>query len=63
MGYHVTIHIFWQASEQAEEDVVKQKIKEISGYNRDNQRKISKKEFSLMRLDITIGMALSQLIM
>ncbi|MFY9797939.1 MAG: hypothetical protein WAK17_11225 [Candidatus Nitrosopolaris sp.] len=34
------------ASEQAEEDVVKQKIKEISGYDRDNQPKISKKEFS-----------------
>ncbi|MFZ0513196.1 MAG: divalent metal cation transporter [Candidatus Nitrosopolaris sp.] len=54
---------FWQASEQAEEDVVKQKIKEISGYDRDNQPKISKKEFSLMRLDVAIGMALSQLIM
>ena len=54
---------FWQASEQAEEDVVKQKIKEISGCDRDNLPKISKKEFSLMRLDIAIGMALSQLIM
>ena len=51
---------FWQASEQAEEDVVKQKIKEISG--KDKPR-ISKKEFSLMRLDVAIGMALSQLIM
>ena len=54
---------FWQASEQAEEDVVKQKIKEISGCDRDNRPKISKKEFGLMRLDIAIGMALSQLIM
>ena len=35
---------FWRASEQAEEDVVKQKIKEISGCDRDNQPKISKKE-------------------
>jgi NRAMP (natural resistance-associated macrophage protein)-like metal ion transporter len=54
---------FWQASEQAEEDVVKQKIKEISEYDRDNPPRISKKEFSLMRLDVAIGMALSQLIM
>jgi NRAMP (natural resistance-associated macrophage protein)-like metal ion transporter len=54
---------FWQASEQAEEDVVKQKIKEISEYDRDNPPRITKKEFGLMRLDIVIGMALSQLIM
>jgi Mn2+/Fe2+ NRAMP family transporter len=54
---------FWQASEQAEEDVVKQKIKEISEYDRDNPPRISKKEFRLMRLDVAIVMALSQLIM
>ena len=40
---------FWQASEQAEENVVKQKIKEISEYDRDNPPRISKKEFSLMK--------------
>ena len=38
---------FWQASEQAEEDVAKQKIKEISGSGKDKP-KISKKEFRLM---------------
>ena len=51
---------FWQASEQAEEDVAKRKIMEISG--KDKPR-ISKSEFNLMRIDVTIGMALSQLIM
>jgi NRAMP (natural resistance-associated macrophage protein)-like metal ion transporter len=51
---------FWQASEQAEEDVAKRKIKEISG--KDKPR-ISKSEYGLMRIDVTIGMALSQLIM
>lgn len=57
---------FWQTSEQAEEDVVKHKITEISGYDRggnNNRPKISKREFRLMRLDVAIGMALAQLIM
>jgi NRAMP (natural resistance-associated macrophage protein)-like metal ion transporter len=56
---------FWQTSEQAEEDVVKHKITEISGrYDRGSYRpKISKREFRLMRLDVAIGMALAQLIM
>jgi NRAMP (natural resistance-associated macrophage protein)-like metal ion transporter len=60
---------FWQTSEQAEEDVVKHKITEISGRydrggsNNNNRPKISKREFRLMRLDVTIGMALAQLIM
>lgn len=62
---------FWQTSEQAEEDVVKHKITEISGRydrggsnnNNNNRPKISKREFRLMRLDVAIGMALAQLIM
>jgi NRAMP (natural resistance-associated macrophage protein)-like metal ion transporter len=52
---------FWQASEEAEEDVAKHKITEINGVG--NSPKISKKELMLMRSDVTIGMALSQLIM
>lgn len=52
---------FWQASEEAEEDVVKNKITEISGMG--NSPRISKKEMRLMRSDVTIGMALSQLVM
>jgi NRAMP (natural resistance-associated macrophage protein)-like metal ion transporter len=52
---------FWQASEEAEEDVEKRKITNIS--DKDNLPKISKKEIRLMRSDIMIGMALSQLVM
>jgi Mn2+/Fe2+ NRAMP family transporter len=52
---------FWQASQEAEEDVVKHKITEINRVG--NSPKISKKEMMLMRSDVTIGMALSQLIM
>ena len=50
---------FWQASEEAEEDVMKHKIKEIGK----GRPKISTKELSLMRTDILIGMAFSHLIM
>jgi NRAMP (natural resistance-associated macrophage protein)-like metal ion transporter len=50
---------FWQASEEAEEDVAKHKIKEIGKGN----PKISKKEIKSMRQDTAIGMAFSQLIM
>jgi NRAMP (natural resistance-associated macrophage protein)-like metal ion transporter len=50
---------FWQASEEAEEDVAKHRIKEIGKGN----PKISKKEMKLMREDTAIGMAFSQLIM
>jgi NRAMP (natural resistance-associated macrophage protein)-like metal ion transporter len=51
---------FWQASEEAEEDVEKHKIKEIGGKGKP---KISKKEMKSMRQDTAIGMAFSQLIM
>jgi NRAMP (natural resistance-associated macrophage protein)-like metal ion transporter len=50
---------FWQASEEAEEDVAKHKIKEIGK----GKPKISNKEIKLMRQDTAIGMAFSQLIM
>ena len=51
---------FWQASEEAEEDVEKHKIKEIGGKG---IPRIAKKEIKLMRQDTAIGMAFSQLIM
>jgi NRAMP (natural resistance-associated macrophage protein)-like metal ion transporter len=50
---------FWQTSEEAEEDVAKHKISEI-GKGRPN---ISKKEMRFMKVDVTIGMILSQFIM
>jgi Mn2+/Fe2+ NRAMP family transporter len=52
---------FWQASEEAEEDVAKHKIREIS--SKYNSPKIAKKDVRLMRSDIAVGMALSQLVM
>jgi Mn2+/Fe2+ NRAMP family transporter len=52
---------FWQASEEAEEDVAKHKITEINRVG--NSPKISKKEMMLMRSDVTIGMACSLLVM
>jgi len=50
---------FWQASEEAEEDVVKRKIKEIGKHI----PRISKKEITLMRQDTAVGMAFSQIVM
>jgi NRAMP (natural resistance-associated macrophage protein)-like metal ion transporter len=50
---------FWQASEEAEEEVEKHKIKEIGK----DKPKISKKDIRLMRQDTAIGMAFSQIIM
>ena len=49
---------FWQASEEAEEDVAKEKIKEIGKGN----PKVSKKEIKLMRIDIAVGIAFAELI-
>jgi Mn2+/Fe2+ NRAMP family transporter len=55
---------FWQASEEAEEDVAKHKIKEIgSEKNNNRQPKIAKKEVKIMRFDIAIGIAFSHFIM
>ena len=50
---------FWQASEEAEEEVEKHKIKEIGK----GKPKISKKDIRLMRQDTATGMAFSQIIM
>jgi Mn2+/Fe2+ NRAMP family transporter len=50
---------FWQASEEAEEDVAKKKIKEIGK----GSPKVSKKEVNIMRADVMLGMAFSLLIM
>ena len=50
---------FWQASEEAEEDVAKNKIKEIGK----GKPKITRREIKLMRIDVAFGMAFSKLIM
>jgi NRAMP (natural resistance-associated macrophage protein)-like metal ion transporter len=50
---------FWQASEEAEEDVSKKKIEEIGK----GKPKVSKKEVKVMRADVMLGMAFSLLIM
>ena len=50
---------FWQTSEEAEEDVAKNKINEIG----EGIPKTEKKEISLMRKDVAVGMGLSQAIM
>lgn len=50
---------FWQASEEAEEDVTKNKIKNIG----EGIPKIKNKEIKSMRKDVVIGMAFSQIVM
>lgn len=50
---------FWQASEEAEEEVKKKKIPEIDV----GTPQMSKKEYKLMKTDVAIGMFFSQLIM
>ena len=50
---------FWQASEEAEEDVAKNKIKDIG----EGKPKIRKKEIMMMRKDVAVGMVFSQAIM
>jgi NRAMP (natural resistance-associated macrophage protein)-like metal ion transporter len=60
-GTTITPYVFfWQASQEAEEDVAKHKIKEIG---KGKPRLVSKRDVKRMRLDTTIGMAFSQLIM
>ena len=52
-GTTISLYLFfWQASEEAEEDVAKHKIEEIGKGNPD----ISKKEIKFMRMDIATGM-------
>ena len=50
---------FWQTSEEAEEDVRKNKIKDVG----EGTPKIRNKEIKIMRKDVVIGMAFSQIIM
>ncbi|MHB8601435.1 MAG: NRAMP family divalent metal transporter [Nitrosotalea sp.] len=50
---------FWQTSEEAEEDVAKNKIKEMG----EERPKTQKKEIVLMRKDVAVGMGFSQAIM
>ena len=50
---------FWQTSEEAEEDVAKNKINEIG----EGKPKTRKKEIILMRKDVVVGMGFSQAIM
>ncbi len=50
---------FWQSYEEAEEDVAKNKIKEIG----EGQPEILNKEIKMMRTDVAIGMGFSQVIM
>ncbi len=52
--------LFWQTSEEAEEEVASGKIKDIG---KGSPQKIGKKEFKRMKIDTAIGMAFSQLIM
>jgi NRAMP (natural resistance-associated macrophage protein)-like metal ion transporter len=55
---------FWQASEEAEEDVEKHKIKEIvNDKSSQSKPKVTEKEVKLMRVDIAIGIAFSHFIM
>jgi Mn2+/Fe2+ NRAMP family transporter len=51
--------LFWQTSEEAEEDVTKHRIKEIG----EGKPKISPRDIMLMKEDIGIGMFFSQFIM
>ena len=57
---------FWQASEEAEEDVAKHKIKEIitdRNSSCHNKPKVAPKEIRLMRVDIATGIGFSHFIM
>jgi NRAMP (natural resistance-associated macrophage protein)-like metal ion transporter len=49
---------YWQASEEAEEQVAEGKIKEIGK----GKPKVGKKQVKLMKLDVSIGMIFSQVI-
>jgi NRAMP (natural resistance-associated macrophage protein)-like metal ion transporter len=51
--------LFWQTSEEAEEDVAKHRIKEIG----EGRPKVSPREIMFMKEDIGIGMFFSQFIM
>jgi len=74
LGTTITPYVFfWQASQEAEENIAKGKIREISEDNKESSSvtasrikklpEISKKEVKIMRLDTAMGMAFSQIIM
>jgi NRAMP (natural resistance-associated macrophage protein)-like metal ion transporter len=50
---------FWQTSEEAEEDVSKNKIKEIG----EGKPHITKREIKMMRMDVMLGMGFAQMTM
>ena len=50
---------FWQTSEEAEEDVAKNKIKEIG----EGKPHITKREIKMMRMDVMMGMGFAQITM
>ncbi|MDE1829956.1 MAG: divalent metal cation transporter [Thaumarchaeota archaeon] len=50
---------FWQASEEAEEDIARKKIEEIGT----GKPRVTRKEIRIMRTDSLLGMAFSQAIM
>lgn len=50
---------FWQTSEEAEEDVAKNKIKEIG----EGKPHITKREIKMMRVDVMMGMGFAQITM
>jgi len=50
---------FWQTSEEAEEDVAKNKIKEIG----EGKPHITKREIKMMRIDVMMGMGFAQITM
>ncbi len=50
---------FWQSSEEAEEDVAKNRMQDIG----EGEPKILRKDIRAMRVDVTVGIAFSQIIM
>jgi len=50
---------FWQTSEEAEEDVAKNKIKELG----EGKPHITKREIKMMRMDVMMGMGFAQITM
>lgn len=55
--------LFWQTSQQVEEEVVKNKLKEIGVEGEVEKPKISNREIKLTKIDVAIGMAFAVFIM
>ena len=51
--------LFWQTSEESEENIVKNKLKEMGL----GKPRISKKEITLVKVDVAIGMAFAVFVM